>query len=158
MPLADRANARVPGMALAYRQPDVRLFFHKMTEGAERARSIANDLDDRQHGHRQDRPRGTPHPVPEDQGKDDRNWVYGESAGQQHRRDNPPFYHVDAEVNAHTSALVDDFSAETAGLLAGAVSELCAADVLREPWVILGWFASSAVALLLSFYPLLPSW
>src|SRR5215472_8982080 len=35
-----------------------------MTKGAERSQSIANDLDDRQHWHRQDRPGNAPHPVP----------------------------------------------------------------------------------------------
>src|SRR5215472_12329414 len=35
-----------------------------MTKGAERLQSIANDLDDRQHWHRQDRPGNAPHPLP----------------------------------------------------------------------------------------------
>src|SRR5205823_2339476 len=55
-----------------------RLSFEEMTEGAERRQSIRHDLDDRQHGHRQDRPRNTPHPIPEDQGQDHCNGVYSE--------------------------------------------------------------------------------
>jgi hypothetical protein len=49
-----------------------------MTKGAERLQSIANDLDDRQHWHGQNRPGHTPHPVPEDQGQDHRHRIYGE--------------------------------------------------------------------------------
>jgi hypothetical protein len=77
---------------------NVQLSLQQVPKRAERSPPIGNDLDDRQHGHRQDRSWDTPHPVLKDQGKNDRYRIYGEPVRQQHRRDDLSFEDVDAEV------------------------------------------------------------
>src|SRR5271163_3137324 len=58
----------------------------KMTESSQRLKTVADDLRNCQHGHREDRARNTPHPEPEDERDDDEDGIKGEPSGQKHRR------------------------------------------------------------------------
>jgi len=53
--------------------------FQHVAKGAERPQPIRDDLDDRQHGNRQNRAGYAPHPVPEDQREDDSDRIDGEA-------------------------------------------------------------------------------
>ena len=57
-----------------------------MTECSQRLKTVAYDLSNRQHGHREDRARNTPHPEPEGERDDDEDGIEGEPSGQKHRR------------------------------------------------------------------------
>jgi len=58
----------------------------KMTERSQRLKTIAYDLNNRQHGHREDPARNTPHPEPEDERDDNEDGIEGEPSGQKHWR------------------------------------------------------------------------
>src|ERR1700719_151589 len=58
----------------------------KMTECSQWLKTVAYDLSNRQHGHREDRARNTPHPKPEGERDDDEDGVEGKPSGQKHRR------------------------------------------------------------------------
>jgi len=58
----------------------------KMTECSQRLKTIAYDLYNRQHGHREDPAWNTPHPEPEDERDDNEDGIEGEPSGQKHRR------------------------------------------------------------------------
>jgi len=53
--------------------------FQHVAKGAERPQPIRDDLNDRQHGNRQNRAGYAPHPVPEDQREDDSDRIDGEA-------------------------------------------------------------------------------
>ena len=57
-----------------------------MAKSSQWLKTVADDLSNRQHGHREDRARNTPHPEPEDERDDDENGIQGEPSGQKHRR------------------------------------------------------------------------
>ena len=57
-----------------------------MAKCSERLKTIADDLSNRQHGHREDHARYSPHPEPEDERDDDEDGIEGEPFGQKHRR------------------------------------------------------------------------
>src|ERR1700730_9212469 len=58
----------------------------KVTKCSQRLETIADDLRNGQHGHREDHARNTPHPEPEDERDNDEDRIEGEPPGQKHRR------------------------------------------------------------------------
>ena len=62
------------------------LSLKKMAECGQRLKTVADDLSNRQHGHRKDPARNTPHPEPEDERDDDEDGIEGEPPSQKHRR------------------------------------------------------------------------
>jgi hypothetical protein len=54
----------------------------KVAKRSQRPNTVADDLGNRQHGHREDRARNTPHPEPEDERDDDEDGIEGEPSGQ----------------------------------------------------------------------------
>jgi hypothetical protein len=58
----------------------------KMTECGQRLKTVADDLSNRQHGHREDPAGNAPHPEPEDERDDDKNGIESEPPSQKHRR------------------------------------------------------------------------
>jgi hypothetical protein len=57
-----------------------------MTEWSQRLKTVADDLSNRQHGHREDHTRNTPHPEPEDERDDDEDGIEGEPFGKKQWR------------------------------------------------------------------------
>ena len=62
------------------------LALKEMPKCSQRLKPVADDLGNRQHGHRKYPARNTPHPEPEDEGDDHEDGIEGEPSGQKHRR------------------------------------------------------------------------
>ena len=60
--------------------------FKKVAKCSQRLKTVADNLSNRQHGHRKDPARNTPHPEPEDERDDDEDGIEGEPSRQKHRR------------------------------------------------------------------------
>src|SRR5664280_3202984 len=83
---------RFPGSAVKGKSPARgRAFFvdsslKKVPKCSQRAKTVADDLTNCEHGHGEDRARNTPYPEPEDERDDDEDGIECEPSGQKHRR------------------------------------------------------------------------
>src|SRR5208282_102314 len=72
----------------------------KVTECCQRLKTVADDLSNRQHGHREDPARNTPHPEPENERNDDEDGIEGEPSGQKHRRYSLALYQMQSKIKS----------------------------------------------------------
>src|SRR5438067_13530896 len=69
-----------------------------MPDRGERANAVADDLEDREHGHGERRARNAPHPIPEDERADHQYRIEREAPRQQVGRDPFALEDVDDEI------------------------------------------------------------